>query len=100
MPDPLTARVSRKALAREVGIAVRKTGQPKQARNVCSAASLILAWNALTADRNRSRFIDRGWPEVGDAALAALSAPGVFLDLGVGDPVAGGAFRCHGRHGL
>jgi response regulator NasT len=28
-----------------------------------------LAWNALTADRNRSRSIDRGWPEVGDAAL-------------------------------
>lgn len=25
-----------------------------------------LAWNALGADRNRLRFIDGGWPEVGD----------------------------------
>jgi len=31
-----------------------------------------LVWNALTADRNRSRSIDRGWPEVGDAALGKL----------------------------
>ncbi len=38
-------------------------------RNAADRPHGKLAWNALPADRGRVRFIDRGWPEVGDAAL-------------------------------